>query len=147
MSDGVEVAAAAAVESALGDDDVKGDDVKGVDVKGDDVKGEDVKDVDVKGDADATAGPKDGASSDDCYKYDANGMMVYTDPVSKVEYVLDPSGTKWIPRSESESKYTFDGKTYLYTDEKTGIKHRWDLEKQSWVKVSEGEQQEEKEER
>ena len=129
MSDGVEVAAAAAVESS--DDD---------DVKSDDVKGDDVKSVDVKGDADATAAPKDVASSDDCYKYDANGMMVYTDPVSKVEYVLDPSGAKWIPRSESESKYTFDGKTYLYTDEQTGVKHRWDLDTQAWVIITDEEE-------
>ena len=104
------------------------------------VKDDDAKGDEVKGDADATAGPKDGASSDDCYKYDANGMMVYTDPVSKVEYVLDPSGAKWIPRSESESKYTFDGKTYLYTDDQTGVKHRWDLETQSWVKIADEEE-------
>lgn len=79
------------------------------------------------------------STSESCYKYDENGIMIYTDPSTKTEYVLDPSGSNWIARSESESKYDFDGKTYLYTDEKTGIKHRWDLEKNSWVKVSEDE--------
>jgi hypothetical protein len=72
----------------------------------------------------------------DCYKYDESGIMVYTDPVSKVEYVLDPSGSNWIPKSESVSKYQFDGTTYTYTDEGTGVKHRWDLDKHEWITVS-----------
>jgi hypothetical protein len=75
------------------------------------------------------------ASTSDSYKYDENGMMVYTDPATQTEYVLDPSGSNWIPKSESASKYKFDGETYLYTDDKTGVKHRWDLKEQSWVKI------------
>ena len=75
------------------------------------------------------------------YKYDEHGVMIYTDPVSKVEYVLDSSGSTWVPKAESESKYKFDGKTYLYTDELSGIKHRWDLTKNDWVKI-EGEDEE-----
>jgi len=81
-------------------------------------------------------GEETSTTANACYKYDDTGMMTYTDPTSKVEYVLDPSGTNWIPRSESESKYSFDGKTYLYTDEKTGIKHRWDLESHTWIKIA-----------
>ena len=84
----------------------------------------------------------------DCYKYDDAGVMVYTDPVSKVEYVLDPSGSNWILKSAesgpefdsgSGSKYKFDGTTYTYTDEGSGVKHRWDLEKHEWATVLEEE--------
>ena len=82
-------------------------------------------------------------ASSDCYKYDDSGTMIYTDPSSKVEYVLDASGTNWVLKSEAENKYKFDGKTYLYTDEATGVKHRWDLTKNDWVRIEDGEQQEE----
>ncbi len=83
-----------------------------------------------------TPGPE---ASSDCYKYDESGTMIYIDPTSKVEYVLDASGTNWILKSEAENKYKFDGKTYLYTDEETGVKHRWDLTKNDWVQIEDGE--------
>ncbi len=82
-----------------------------------------------------------GPETSDCYKYDESGTMIYTDPTSKVEYVLDSSGTNWVLKSEAENKYKFDGKTYLYTDETTGVKHRWDLAKNDWVRIEDGEQE------
>ena len=98
--------------------------------------------------------PKDASTTDDDdeelkrlgsdYKRDpVSRELIYVDPVSKSEYVLNEDKTQWVPK-ETKQDYEFDGSTYLHTDEK-GIKHRWDLEKQVWTKT-EGEKVGEKDE-
>ena len=80
------------------------------------------------------------------YSYDSNGVLVYTDPESKREFVLNADKTDWVAKDEAEQQqqpnYDFDGKTYSYRDDKTGKKFRWDLEKKEWAAASSSEESE-----
>ena len=67
-------------------------------------------------------------------------ILIYTDPSSKQEFVLNKSGSDWVPRTEEN--YDFDGSTYTHTDETTGQKMKWNLETKSWDKVSDSEESE-----
>ena len=68
--------------------------------------------------------------------------LVYVDPQTKQEFVLNHDKTDWVPKGTapaqaSENKdYEFDGKTYLHTDS-SGVKHKWDLDEKKWVVVKE----------
>lgn len=72
------------------------------------------------------------------------GETLYEDPQSKVVYVLDREKNTWKPKSKGPNQvdssegtpYEFDGKTYVHTDA-NGVKHRWDLEKETWVRIEE----------
>jgi len=86
---------------------------------------------------------KDGIKSH--YTTDSQtGETLYEDPQTKVVYVLDQEKNTWKPKSkegqnENSSEttpYEFDGKTYVHTDA-NGVKHRWDLEKKTWLKIEE----------
>ena len=67
--------------------------------------------------------------------------VVYTDPSTKIEYVLNPDRSGWIPKTEAaeslEAQYDFDGSTYCYTDH-DGIRYKWDLDNKAWVKDVDG---------
>ena len=69
------------------------------------------------------------------------GETIYEDPHTKAVYVLDKEQNTWKPKSgesnassQETPQYDFDGKTYLHTDA-NGVKHRWDLENKTWVKM------------
>jgi len=81
------------------------------------------------------------------YKRDSgNGELIYVDPSTKAEFVLNKDKTDWIPKEQRDQRdYDFDGKTYYHTDEK-GVKHKWDLEKQAWTKIAGTAEMEEEEE-
>ena len=71
------------------------------------------------------------------------GDIIYEDPQSKIVYVLDKMTNTWKPKQNdakkkdsSEPPYEFDGQTYFHTDA-NGVRHKWDLEKKSWVKIEE----------
>jgi hypothetical protein len=68
-----------------------------------------------------------------CYRYEDNGqVLVFTQPGTNKEFVLDVSGTKWVPRGgntgeddnqsdkppsdqeQQQQQPKFDGKTYKY---------------------------------
>ena len=51
--------------------------------------------------------------------YDNN--LIYTDPESKTQYVLNSDKTDWVLKDKSnntESQYDFDGTTYFHTNDK-----------------------------
>ena len=56
--------------------------------------------------------------------------IVYTCPLTKIEYVLNSDKTGWVLRP---GKPHFDGSTYRYKDS-NGIQYKWDLEGKTWVK-------------
>ena len=71
------------------------------------------------------------------YSYDASGTLVYTNPESKQQFVLNEAKTDWLPKGDAkddakENKYDFDGETYSYKDDATGKRFKWDLEKKEW---------------
>ena len=79
------------------------------------------------------------------YSYDPSGTLIYTNPESKQQFVLNEAKTDWVPRDGSgggggggaaeKDKYDFDGKTYSYKDDSTGKRFKWDLEKKEWKEV------------
>ena len=76
------------------------------------------------------------------YSYDPGGTLIYTNPESKQQFVLNEAKTDWVPRDGSggggaadKDKYDFDGKTYSYKDDSTGKRFKWDLEKKEWKEV------------
>jgi HIV Tat-specific factor 1 len=65
-----------------------------------------------------------------------NNSLVYTDPDSKKQYILNPSKTDWILKTESdnvENQYDFDGTTYCHTNS-DGVRYKWELDSNQWVK-------------
>ena len=63
------------------------------------------------------------------------GDLLYEDPETKTQFVWDKTKNSWKPRNvEGGKDYDFDGKTYLHTDS-AGNRHKWDLEKNEWVKI------------
>jgi len=65
-----------------------------------------------------------------------NNNLVYTDPDTKNQYILNSSKTDWILKTESinvENQYDFDGTTYLHTNS-DGVRYKWDLNSNQWVK-------------
>ena len=41
----------------------------------------------------------------ECYHYDKDGVtLIYTDPTSKQEYILNADNSDWIPRNQSEGR-------------------------------------------
>ena len=90
---------------------------------------------------DENSGKKEDELGPDYHKDPTTGELVYVDPVSKVEYVLNEDKSGWIPK---KTDYEFDGNTYTHTDDK-GVKHKWDLESKTWVKMAEKEEEEEEE--
>ena len=74
------------------------------------------------------------SSSNIEYKTDPKtGDLIYEDPKTKTVYVFDRSTNAWKSKVEN---YDFDGKTYYHTDD-NGVKHKWDLEKNEWIKMEE----------
>ena len=70
------------------------------------------------------------------YSYDSEGVLVYTDPTSKQEYILNADKSDWIPKpAKADNNYDFDGTTYSYTDKTSGDFFKWDLEAKEWVKA------------
>jgi len=39
----------------------------------------------------------------EAYSYLEDGRMIYTDPESKTEYILDATGTQWVKRYSAEA--------------------------------------------
>lgn len=78
---------------------------------------------------------------DDCYSYDSDGRVTYTDPQSQLAYILNEAQTDWVlkdnnskPEQSSTSEkpeYEFDGQTYGYTNA-DGTKFKWNLETKIW---------------
>lgn len=74
-------------------------------------------------------------------------VCIYTDPDSQYEYQWDGSTQQWTPKGQQaktgdtskdgkppgEQNYEFDGDTYTYTDSSTGLKYKWDKEKNKWI--------------
>ena len=62
--------------------------------------------------------------------------LVYTDPQTKVQYVLNPDKTDWILKTDAqnsaEAQYDFDGTTYFHTNS-DGVRYKWDLTTEQWV--------------
>ena len=62
--------------------------------------------------------------------------IIYTDPLNKMQYVLNSNKTDWVMKSETgdsaENKYDFDGSTYIHTDS-SGVLYKWDLDNKIWV--------------
>ena len=113
------------------------------------VTGEDEKKGDVKkagsGELQGT-GEKQDFGPD--YSYDSSGTLIYTNPDSKQQFVLNEAKTDWVPKDGSaaapaeaastgdeKDKYDFDGETYSYKDDATGKRFKWDLEKKEWKEV------------
>ena len=78
------------------------------------------------------------------YSYDPGGTLIYTNPESKQQFVLNEAKTDWVPKDGSgggvgaaaeKDKYAFDGETYSYKDDATGKRFKWDLEKKEWKEV------------
>ena len=78
------------------------------------------------------------------YSYDPSGTLIYTNPESKQQFVLNEAKTDWVPKDGTgesamatgdEKKYDFDGETYSYKDDVTGKRFKWDLEKKEWKEV------------
>ena len=82
------------------------------------------------------------------YSYDSSGTLIYTNPESKQQFVLNEAKTDWVPKDGSaaapaeaasirdeKDKYDFDGETYSYKDDATGKRFKWDLEKKEWKEV------------
>ena len=68
------------------------------------------------------------------YKTDPKtGDLIYEDPKTKAVYILDKATNSWKPRNEDKD-YEFDGTTYFHTNE-NGVRHKWDLEKNEWIKL------------
>ena len=68
------------------------------------------------------------------YKTDPKtGDLIYEDPKTKAVYILDKATNSWKPRNEDKD-YEFDGTTYFHTNE-NGVRHKWDLEKNQWIKI------------
>lgn len=68
------------------------------------------------------------------YKTDPKtGDLIYEDPKTKAVYILDKATNSWKPRNEDKD-YEFDGTTYFHTNE-NGVRHKWDLEKNEWIKI------------
>ena len=67
-----------------------------------------------------------------------NNQLIYTDPESKVQYVLNSNKTDWVLKDKSdnneENQYDFDGTTYFHTNS-DGVKYKWDLNNKLWVVV------------
>ena len=64
-----------------------------------------------------------------------DNSLIYTDPQSKIQYVLNSDKTDWVLKDKSnntESQYDFDGTTYFHTNEK-GIRYKWDLNDKQWI--------------
>ena len=64
-----------------------------------------------------------------------DNSLIYTDPESKIQYVLNSDKTDWVLKDKSnntESQYDFDGTTYFHTNEK-GIRYMWDLNEKQWI--------------
>ncbi len=72
------------------------------------------------------------------YRYDDQGVLIYTDPNTKKEFVLNRQQTEWISKEAEDngdpSQYDFDGETYRYED-KEGNKFKWDQDKKEWKQV------------
>ena len=62
--------------------------------------------------------------------------LVYTDPQTKVQYVLNSDKTDWILKTDAqnsaEPQYDFDGTTYFHTNSE-GVRYKWDLTTEQWV--------------
>ena len=64
-----------------------------------------------------------------------NNNIVYTDPDTKHQYILNLSKTDWVLKTESDSvenKYDFDGTTYFHTNN-DGVRYKWDLNTSEWI--------------
>lgn len=76
-------------------------------------------------------------------------VCVYTDPSTKYQYQWDSGTEQWTPRAQQpnllqtqsdpkppgDHNYEFDGETYTYTDASSGLKYRFDKEKNEWITV------------
>ncbi|XP_034247760.1 HIV Tat-specific factor 1 homolog [Thrips palmi] len=74
-------------------------------------------------------------------------VCVYTDPDTKYQYQWDNGTQQWTPRGQQlktadaskdmkppgDQNYEFDGETYTYTDSTSGLKYKWDKDKNEWV--------------
>ena len=75
----------------------------------------------------------------ECYHYENEGtLLVYTDPTTQAQYILNEDKSDWIPREkkENDNQYKFDGKTYNYKDAE-GRLFKWDLDQKEWKKQDE----------
>ncbi|XP_054262293.1 HIV Tat-specific factor 1 homolog [Macrosteles quadrilineatus] len=80
-----------------------------------------------------------------------NGVCIYTDPESKLQYTWDDAKQEWVDRNApdalSDKDYQYDGKTYTYTDKETNVKYTWNEDKKEWdVSVDDREESSEKRE-
>ena len=70
------------------------------------------------------------------YSRDPNdNSIIYTDPESKIQYVLNSEKTDWVLKDKSESTendYEFDGTTYFHTNN-DGKRYKWDLDTKQWI--------------
>ena len=66
-----------------------------------------------------------------------NDNLVYTDPDTKTQYILNSDKTDWILKSDcdnsSNTNYDFDGNTYYHTNS-DGVRYKWDLSGEQWLR-------------
>ncbi len=127
------------------DRDSKEEETKQLDQQDKEDKSQDNKDNKDKEDKE----DKDSAPSNEYYRYDDKGELIYTDPNTKQEFVLNKDKSEWIPKEKKESdekekEYEFDGKTYRYED-KLGNKYKWNTDENKWDKVQEEDKDESEE--